>query len=305
MAADTGRRRAAFIGLGTMGRPMASRLLAAGWDLAVFDIAPAAVRPLLDAGAHGADSPLDAARQADFVVTALPNSRHVREATTGPVGALLGAPRGSVLVDLSTIDPATSRDVAREAERRGVAMLDAPVSGSSAGAADGSLTIMVGGDADVLDRARPLLDVLGTKIVHCGASGMGATVKLANQVMAGISMVATAEGFRLTRALGVDPRLLYDVSTSGSGDSWSLRTRPPVPGVLADSPADHDFRPGFTGDLMRKDLDLALSAADGVGLTLPLAAAARELYARLGPADLGRKDFSAVIEVLPRRSDGT
>jgi 3-hydroxyisobutyrate dehydrogenase len=134
---------------------------------------------------------------------------------------------------------------------------------------------------------------------------MGTTVKLANQVMAGISMVAVAEGFRLTQALGVDPRLLYDVSTTSSGNSWSLQTRPPVPGVLAGSPADHDFRPGFTGDLMRKDLDLALTAATGVGLTLPLASAARDLYARLGPADLGRKDFSAVIEVLPRRPDGS
>ncbi|PRY39486.1 3-hydroxyisobutyrate dehydrogenase [Umezawaea tangerina] len=300
-----GGPRVAFIGLGTMGRPMARRLLAGGCDLAVFDTAPAAMRPLLDAGARAAASPADAARRADFVITMLPDGRRVLEATTGPTGALSGAPPGSVLIDMSTVDPATSRAVAFEAEREGVRMLDAPVSGSSAGAVDGSLTIMVGGSAEVLDRSRRLLSLLGGKIVHCGATGMGTTVKLANQVMAGISMVAVAEGFRLSQALGVDLRLLHEVTTSSSGDSWPLRTRPPVPGVLAAGPADHDFEPGFRSDLMRKDLELALSAAVDAGLDLPLTSAARHLYARLGPAGLGHKDFSAVISVLPRRIDGT
>ncbi|MFD9697506.1 3-hydroxyisobutyrate dehydrogenase [Lentzea sp. NPDC059081] len=292
--------RAAFIGLGTMGRPMASRLLAAGWDLSVFDADPAAMRPLVEAGARGAASPADAVADASFIVTMLPNSQHVLDATTGQDGALTAAAPGSVLIDMSTINPMTSRNVATFAGTRGVAALDAPVSGSSAGAADGSLTIMVGGDADVLDRSRHLLSVLGARIVHCGRSGMGSAVKLANQVMAATSMVAVAESFRLAQALGVDPRLLYDVSTSSSGDSWSLRTRPPVPGVLDSSPANHGFRPGFKADLMRKDLDLALSAAASAGLDLPLAAAVHDLYADLGKAGFGDRDFSAVIEVLPR-----
>jgi 3-hydroxyisobutyrate dehydrogenase len=172
------------------------------------------------------------------------------------------------------------------------------VSGSSAGATDGSLTIMVGGDAEILDRSRPLLDLLGRRIVHCGQSGMGTMVKLANQIMAGVSMVAVAEGFRLATELGVDPRLLYQVASTSSGNCWSLQTRPPVPGVLETSPVEHNFQPGFMGDLMRKDLDLALATAERIGVPLPLTAAARDLYARLGPAGLGHKDFSAVIAVL-------
>ncbi|MFD5831348.1 NAD(P)-dependent oxidoreductase, partial [Lentzea sp. NPDC060358] len=238
------------------------------------------------------------------IVTMLPNSQHVLDATTGQDGALAAAAPGSVLVDMSTINPMTSRNVAAFARTRGVHALDAPVSGSSAGAADGTLTIMVGGAAEVLDRSRELLSVLGTKIIHCGRPGMGSAVKLANQVMAATSMASVAESFRLAQALGVDPRLLYDVSTASSGDSWSLRTRPPVPGVLESSPADHDFRPGFKADLMRKDLDLALGAAASAGLDLPLASAVHDLYAELGKAGLGDRDFSAVIEALPRRADG-
>ncbi|HEX7303733.1 3-hydroxyisobutyrate dehydrogenase [Lentzea sp.] len=295
----------AFIGLGTMGRPMASRLLAAGWQLAVHDKDPEAVKPLLDDGAHPAGSPADAAEGASFIITMLPNGQHVLDAVTGEHGALAGASPGTVLIDMSTINPLTSRNVATAARARGVEVLDAPVSGSSAGAADGTLTIMAGGDAGVLDRSRDLLSVLGTKIVHCGGPGMGSAVKLANQVMAAASMVAVAESFRLAQSLGVDPRLLHEVSTAGSGDSWSLRTRPPVPGVVATSPADHGFRPGFKGDLMRKDLDLALSAAASAGLDLPLTSAVHDLYADLAAAGLGDRDFSAVIDVLPRRADGS
>jgi 3-hydroxyisobutyrate dehydrogenase len=288
----------AFIGVGTMGRPMAERLLAAGWDLTVYDASPAAMEPLLGAGARPAGSACDAALGASYVVTMLPNSSHVRAATVGPDGALSGMRPGAILIDMSTIDPDTSREIAAAAAGQGIAMLDAPVSGSSAGAIDGSLTIMVGGAAQTLDRATPLLSVLGRRIVHCGAAGMGATVKLANQIMAGVSMVAVAESFRLAAALGVDPRLLYDVTTSSSGNCWSLQTRPPVPGVLESSPVERGFQPGFMGDLMRKDLDLALQTAARVDLALPLTAAARELYARLGAAGLGARDFSAVIAVL-------
>ncbi len=283
-----------------MGRPMAERLLTAGWDLTVYDVLPAAMQPLLERGARPATSALDATRDASFVVTMLPNSEHVREATTGPAGALHGMRPTTVLIDMSTIDPVTTREIAHEADARTVHMLDAPVSGSSAGAQDGTLTIMVGGSARVLERCRTLLSVLGRKIVHCGDSGMGTAVKLANQVMAGISMVAVAEGFLLAQSLGVDPWLLHQVTTASSGNCWSLQTRPPVPGVLESCPAEHDFKPGFMGDLMRKDLDLALSTATAQGLTLPLTSVARELYAYLGAAGLGRKDFSAVYEILQR-----
>lgn len=290
--------RAAFVGVGTMGQPMARRLLQAGWAVTVHDAVPGAMEPLVDAGARPAASPAEAARSATFVVTMLPDSRHVLDATTGPSGTLSAMAPGTVLIDMSTVDPETSRQVAAVASSQGVAMLDAPVSGSSAAATDGSLTIMVGGDAAVLERSRPLLELFGRRIVHCGGSGMGTSVKVANQIMAGISMVAVAEGFQLARALGVAPRLLYDVASTSSGNCWSLQTRPPVPGVLTTSPAENDFQPGFMGDLMRKDLDLALATAERTKVPLPLTAAARDLYDRLSLAGLGHKDFSAVITVL-------
>ena len=177
-------------------------------------------------------------------------------------------------------------------------MLDAPVSGSSAGAEDGTLTIMVGGSAVVMVAARPLLSVLGGRIVRCGNSGMGTTVKLANQIMAGVAMAAVAEGFRLADALGVDPSILHQVASTSSGNCWSLQTRPPVPGVLATSPVEKNFEPGFMGDLMRKDLDLALATAAAQDLDLPMTALARDRYTRLGEMGLGDRDFSAVYRTL-------
>lgn len=293
-------KRAAFVGLGTMGRPMALRLLDAGWDLAVHDIAPAALAPLLERGARPAASPQDAARGAAFVITMLPNGPHVREATMGPQGALAGMAETAVLIDMSTIDPRVSREVAAAAAARHVRMLDAPVSGSSVAAVDGTLTVMVGGARATLEAARPLLAVLGQKVIHCGGAGMGTAVKLANQIMAGVAMVAVSEAFVLAQALGVDPRLLFDVASASSGNCWSLQTRPPVRGVLETSPAERDFAPGFSGDLMRKDLDLALAAAAAAGHTLPACQTARDAYARLAPLGLGTRDFSAVFLALAR-----
>jgi 3-hydroxyisobutyrate dehydrogenase len=290
--------RAAVIGLGTMGGRMAARLLEAGWELAVYDVSPDAMRPLVDRGARPAGSARDAARDMPFVVTMLPNSDNVWAATVGPDGALTAMADGAILVDMSTIDPGTSREIAEQAAIRGVHMLDAPVSGSSAGAEEGTLTIMVGGSAGVMDAARPLLSVLGGRTVRCGASGMGTTVKLANQIMAGVAMTAVAEGFRLAGTLGVDPAILHQVASTSSGNCWSLQTRPPVPGVLATSPAETDFEPGFMGDLMRKDLDLALATASAQDLDLPMTALARDRYAHLASMGLGDRDFSAVYRTL-------
>ncbi|MER6911882.1 3-hydroxyisobutyrate dehydrogenase [Streptomyces sp. NPDC000594] len=288
----------AFIGLGTMGRPMAERLLAAGYRLTVHDRLPEAVKDLVAAGAAPAASAREAATGAEVAITMLPNGPHVREALTGPDGALAALRPGSVLIDMSTIDPPTAQELARTASDQGVRMLDAPVSGSSAGAADGTLTVMVGGDAGTLAEVRPLLDELGGRIVHCGGNGAGVSVKLANQIIAGTSMVAVAESYALARRLGVDPRLLFDVVSASSGDCWSLRTRPPVPGVLPSSPAEHDFRPGFKGALMCKDLDLALATAAAHAVDLPVTLRARELYARMSEEGLGERDFSAVFTLL-------
>ncbi|GLF93215.1 3-hydroxyisobutyrate dehydrogenase [Streptomyces yaizuensis] len=290
----------AFIGLGTMGRPMAGRLLAVGYRLTVHDLLPEAVDALAAAGAGTARSARSAATGADVVITMLPNGPHVRAALSGPDGALAAMRPGGVLVDMSTIDPPTSRELAELAGRHGVRMLDAPVSGSSAGAADGSLTVMVGGDAATLAELRPLLGELGRTIVHCGGNGAGVSVKLANQIIAGTSMAAVAESYALARSLGVDPRLLFEVVSAGSGDCWALRTRPPVAGVLATSPAENDFRPGFKGILMCKDLDLALATAAAHAVDLPVTHRARELYARMSEEGLGERDFSAVFALLTK-----
>ncbi|GLZ39320.1 3-hydroxyisobutyrate dehydrogenase [Actinokineospora sp. NBRC 105648] len=288
----------AVIGLGTMGRPMARRLLAAGHTVTGHDPDPAALAEVAEHGAQPAPSARTAAHTADVVITMLPKGSHVLAATTGPDGALAGMRPGSVLVDMSTIDPATSARVNTEATAQGVRMLDAPVSGSSTGATDGTLTIMVGGPAEVLAAAHPILSVLGQRIIHCGPAGSGVAVKLANQVMAGAAMVAVAEAFLLAEQLGINPNLLFDVATTSSGDCWALRTRPPVPGIVKGGPADNDFAPGFKGALMSKDLLLALDTARGAGIRLPLTEQAHELYALMGEKGFGDKDFSAVFTAL-------
>ncbi|QPL92037.1 3-hydroxyisobutyrate dehydrogenase [Streptomyces clavuligerus] len=291
----------AFIGLGTMGRPMAERLLAAGHRLTVHDRLTGATAALAAAGAATAPSAREAASGAAVVITMLPNGPHVREALTGPDGALAAMRPGAVLVDMSTIDPSTSKEMAALAERHGVRMLDAPVSGSSAGAVEGTLTVMVGGDPGTLDELRPLLGELGRTVVHCGPNGAGVSVKLANQIIAGASMAAVAESYALAQRLGVDPRLLFDVVSASSGDCWALRTRPPVPGVLPTSPADDGFRPGFKGALMCKDLDLALATAAHWSVDLPVTMHARDLYARMSEEGLGERDFSAVFALLSKQ----
>lgn len=290
--------RIAFVGLGTMGQPMAARLLDADYEVVGYDQNPNALRELTERGALKARSAHEAAEHADLVITMLPNGPHVQAATSGADGALCAMRPGSLLVDMSTIDPETSTEVCAEAAARGVRMLDAPVSGSSAGALDGTLTIMVGGPVDSLEAARPVLSVLGRRIVHCGPNGSGVAVKLANQIMAGASMAAVAEGFVLAERLGLDPRLLFEVASASSGNCWSLQTRPPVAGVLDTSPAEKGFAPGFMGALMCKDLDLALATARTNAVDLPLTRQARDLYARMSAAGIGELDFSAVFTVL-------
>lgn len=291
-------RRLAFIGLGTMGRPMAGRLLDAGFEVAGYDHDPAPLLSLADRGGLAAGSAHEAADGADVVITMLPNGPHVRAATSGADGALAAMRSGALLIDMSTIDPETSVGIGSEAASRGVRMLDAPVSGSSAGAVDGTLTIMVGGAKEALNDAEPVLSVLGRRIVHCGPNGCGVAVKLANQIMAGAAMAAVAEGFVLAEQLGLDPRLVFEVAGASSGNCWSLQTRPPVAGVLESSPADKGFAPGFMGALMCKDLDLALATARAMEVDLPVTRQARDLYARMSESGIGDLDFSAVFTIL-------
>ena len=293
-------RRVGFVGLGVMGRPMALNLAKAGHALTVFDLDSGAIRVLVAAGARAAANGREAASGQDVVVTMLPASRHVEAAYRGPDGVIAGLAPGMVVIDMSTIDPGTSRRIAGEVAATGASMLDAPVSGSSTGAAEGTLTIMVGGDEADLESQRDLLGAMGRTIIHCGAAGMGEAVKLCNQLVAGASVVAVAEAFALGERLGADPKVLFDVMSKSSGNCWALQTRPPVAGLVPTAPSEHDFAPGFMVDLMHKDLTLIMAAASELRLPLALAAAAQQLYALASQQGHGRSDFSAVFKVMER-----
>jgi 3-hydroxyisobutyrate dehydrogenase len=287
-----------FIGLGTMGRPMARNLLKAGYKLAVYDIDGAAVEAIVNDGASPANSPREVAENSGIIVSMLPASQHSLEAASGPDGYIAGLREGATVIDMSTIDPDTTRQIAEAVDRAGGTMLDAPVSGSSAWATTGELTIMVGGDEAVLDRYREILGHMGTHIIHCGAIGMGETIKLANNLVAGISMVAVTEAFALGVAKGADPQVLFEVMSKASGNCWALQTRCPAPGVVSESPVNDGFAPGFMTDLMYKDLGLALAAASQEKVPLALTAIAHEQYAATSRRGFGRLDFSAVAKLL-------
>lgn len=287
-----------FIGVGTMGRPMALNLIRAGHELTVYDVVPAAVEVVVAGGARAAGSAREAAAAGEVVIAMLPAPPHVVAAMFGPDGAIEGLRPGATLIDMSTIDPGTTRRVAEAAAAQGARMLDAPVSGSSTGAVNATLTIMVGGARADFEAQRDLLGALGTNVIHCGPLGMGETVKLANNLISGVTMVAVAEAFTLGVRAGADPRVLFDVIGKSSGNCWSLQTRPPVPGLAPNSPADHDFAPGFMTDLMHKDLGLALAAGDALRVPLALTALAHQLYTMTSAQGYGRQDFSAVAKLL-------
>jgi 3-hydroxyisobutyrate dehydrogenase len=295
-------KKIGFIGLGTMGRPMASNLLARGHALYIFDIDRSRALPLQEKGAQVAESARDAAGAADVVITMLPASRHVLAATLGPDGAVEGLRQGATVIDMSTVDPGTTRRIAEAVAARRCLMLDAPVSGSSIGARDATLTIMVGGDPEVVEANRDVLGAMGSNVIHCGPLGMGETVKLANNLLAGTSMVAVAEAFALGIRGGADPRVLMDVISKSTGNCWMLR-RAPVPGLVAESPVNNGFEPGFMVDLMHKDLGLALNAGTDFGLSLTLTALTHQLYGLASRHGYGRLDMSAVAKLLEGTAD--
>jgi 3-hydroxyisobutyrate dehydrogenase len=267
-----------------------------------FDV----MREMLDGhvsdGGRAAASVAEAVRNADAVVTMLPAGRHVREVFTGSGGifASLGD-RKPLLIDSSTIDVATARDVAAAAAQRGLDMLDAPVSGGSAGATAGTLTFMVGGPETAFARAAPLFKAMGRNIVHCGASGAGQAAKICNNMMLGINMIGVAEGIALAQRLGLDLRKLFEVSSTSSGQSWALTKYCPAPGPVPESPANRDYVAGFATALMLKDLSLAQAAAEDTGAPTPLGAQAARIYDRVA-RDYAAKDFSVVFKWLSEKS---
>jgi 3-hydroxyisobutyrate dehydrogenase len=290
--------KVAFIGLGNMGAPMALNLLKAGYALSVFDLVPSALKTLADAGAVAAVSAAAAVRDADVVVSMLPASAHVRKLYLGDGGVLDAAKPGALLIDSSTIAPQAAREVAEAARAKGFAMIDAPVSGGTAGAAAGTLTFIVGGPAAALERARPLLEKMGRNIFHAGASGAGQIAKICNNMLLGIQMIGTAEAISLGVASGVDARVLSDIMAKSSGRNWALELYNPWPGVMDNVPASRGYSGGFGTDLMLKDLGLAQEAAAAADATTPLGALACELYQRHSQAGSGALDFSSIVQAL-------
>jgi len=290
--------RIGFIGLGNMGGPMAANLVRAGHGVAGFDLSPTALDALHAAGGTAAATAGEAAKGADVVITMLPAGQHVRAVLTGPGGVLPHLPRGTLVIDCSTIDVETARAVADAAAAQGCAMLDAPVSGGTAGASAGTLTFMVGGEADAFARAQDVLGAMGKTIVHAGPAGAGQAAKLCNNLILGITMLGVSEAFALADKLGLSAQSLFDISSKSSGQCWSLTSYCPVPGPVPSSPANRDYQPGFAAALMLKDLTLAMEAAKSAGAAGVLGEQARAAYARLCDAGLGGNDFSVAARAL-------
>lgn len=287
-----------FIGLGNMGLPMALNLIRGGHTVQGFDTVGTARAKLEEAGGKAASSVAEAVRDAEIVLTMLPAGPHVRSVLTEPGGVLDEAAADTLLIDSSTIDVRTSRELAMQAAARGLEMLDAPVSGGTTAAAASTLTFMVGGTPGAFARARPVLERMGKTIVHAGETGSGQAAKVCNNLILGISMIGVAEAFALAEKLGLDKQALFDISAKSSGQCWSLTNYCPVPGPVPASPANRDYAAGFAVDLMLKDLTLATEAEAETGAPSPLGAAARAAYQRLSESGLGGKDFSVIARAL-------
>ena len=285
-----------FVGLGNMGGPMARNLVAAGYEVKAFDLVEELMRDV--PGAALQESAAAAAAGVDAFISMLPAGRHVAGLYLKE-GVLEGLPAGALAIDCSTIDPATARRVAAAAGERGLAMLDAPVSGGTVGAERGTLSFIVGGAADALERARPLFEVMGANIFHAGAAGAGQTAKMCNNLLLAAQMAATAEALALGVANGLDAATLSEIMRKSSGGNWPLNVYNPWPGVMDGAPAGRGYRGGFAVDLMIKDLNLALDAAADAGVPTALGALARNLYAthrRLN--DAGGLDFSSILRLV-------
>ena len=290
----------AFIGLGNMGGPMAQNLVKAGHALTVFDLVPAAVQVLVADGAQAAGSAREAVAGADVVISMVPASQHVDALYLGPDGILEHIPTHALVIDCSTIAPQTARKVAQAALARGLDMVDAPVSGGTGGAIAGTLTFIVGGTVAALERARPILEKMGKNIFHAGGAGAGQVAKIANNMLLGVQMAATAEALALGVANGLDPKVLSDIIGKSSGRNWATELYNPWPGVMENVPAAKHYAGGFGVDLMLKDLGLAAEAAMGARAVIPLGELARNLYALHSSQGSGKLDFSSIVNLIKR-----
>ncbi|WP_368074438.1 3-hydroxyisobutyrate dehydrogenase [Antarctobacter heliothermus] len=286
-----------FIGLGNMGAPMAANLAKAGHSVKGFDVAGAQAE-----GVTQVSSAAEAAQGSEIVITMLPNGEILKSVAAEILPAM---DKDAIHLDCSTVDVASARMVAEEATAKGVEALDAPVSGGVGGAAGGTLTFMVGGSDAAFARALPLFDIMGQKAVHCGPSGNGQAAKICNNMILGVTMIATCEAFALADKLGLSREAMFDVVSTSSGYSWSMNAYCPAPGVGPKSPADNDYQPGFAADLMLKDLRLSQQAATDADADTPLGQAAMELYKQFVEDEDGKgRDFSAMLPRFEKRGRG-
>jgi 3-hydroxyisobutyrate dehydrogenase len=292
-----------FVGAGTMGLPMLANLVRKGFGVIAYDIVPAALKAAEERGATRAESPADAARRSDAVVTMLPSSSHVESVYLGRNGIAEGVAAGRLCVDMSTIDPAVARRVAAALGAKGVRFIDAPVSGGVPRATDGTLAIMVGGEARDVEEARPMLSAMGANVIHVGAVGSGEVAKLCNNLIAGVAAVAVSEAFRIAEGFGVDAKVLTEVISKSSGNTWVMEHMHPVAGIVARSASSNDYAPGFMTDLMAKDLGLAVNAARELRVPVVVAPAAQQVLRLASSHGLGRRDFTSVYLFLKPSAD--
>ncbi|MEM1153584.1 MAG: 3-hydroxyisobutyrate dehydrogenase [Pseudomonadota bacterium] len=290
--------KVAFIGLGNMGGPMAINLVKAGHEVCVFDLSQAALEQLAQAGATVADSARAAADEVDYVVSMLPAGKHVAATYLGDGGLLANLDSSTTVLDCSTIDASTAREVGEHAASLNIGFMDSPVSGGVAAAAAGTLAFMCGGSADTFEKARILLADMGKNIFHAGPAGAGQVAKGCNNMLLAIHMIGSCEALEMGARNGLDPAVLSEIMLASSGRNWSLEVYNPYPGVMEGAPASNDYKPGFMVDLMVKDLGLALEIAEGCDFENPMGRLARDLYSEHQQAGKGQMDFSSILQKL-------
>jgi 3-hydroxyisobutyrate dehydrogenase len=294
-------KKIGFIGLGNMGGPMASNLLKAQHEVAVYDIVPSLVESISEQGGIACKSAAEVLCGADLVISMLPASQHVESLYLGAEGIMPLIDTSSMVIDCSTISPASSNKVSAAAQARGIAMLDAPVSGGVGGAVAGSLTFIVGGTEADLEKVRPILEIMGNSIFHAGAAGAGQVAKICNNMLLSVLMTGTAEALQLGVNNGLDAKVLSEIMRKSSGGNWALEVYNPYPGVMDNVPAGNDYQGGFLVDLMIKDLGLAMESALATDSSIPLGALARNLYRLHGSKGAGGKDFSSIQQLFTTR----
>jgi 3-hydroxyisobutyrate dehydrogenase len=287
-----------FIGLGHMGQPMAINLLKAGFAVHVYDVVPDAVKAVAEQGGKAEQRIADMADKCDVIITMVQTGKQVEGVCLGESGIFAHLGKDKLFIDCSSIDIVTTRTLHEEATKRGINMLDAPVSGGVAGATAGTLTMMVGGSTANFERAQPFLNVLGKKIIHAGAPGSGQAAKICNNLLLGISMIGVCEAFTLAEKLGLEPKKFFEISSNASGQCWSMTSYCPVPDIIDNVPSNRHYEPGFMAKMMLKDLRLAQHAAEAVSTAIPIGAVTAELYDLYVNQGHGEKDFSGIINLI-------